>query len=143
VTSAVLLLALLGLVQNDPAEVAFRILDKGDGFPGEKPHQAVVTSSKELEDQWKKLFPQKPAKPLPKIDFDQEVAAILSLGTRPHPGYGIEVTRIVRTADAVRIEYRETLPDPEKKYIQVLVHPFVIVRMARPDRKVEFVQIRK
>ena len=135
-TAAVVLLALL--TQNDPEQVTFKVVAQGQRFPAENAVQTVLTTSKELEDYGKKLYPPPAANPLSKIDIDQEAVAIISLGTRPHSGYSVSVTKIVRTADAIRIEFRENLPDPEKKYAPALTYPFVIVRMAKPDRKVVF-----
>jgi hypothetical protein len=131
---------LLSLAQNDPDEIPFKALAHGDRFTKDDAVQIVVTTAKEFEDHWKKLYPQKP---VPKIDFDKEAAVLLSLGVRPHGGYGVSVSRILRSAEAIRIEYRETLPDPGKKYIQALIHPFVVVLTAKPDRKVEFVKLPK
>jgi hypothetical protein len=139
VTLAVVVLV-FGLAQNGPEEVPFTPLAQGDRFHREDAIQALITTAKELEDHWKKQFPNAAARPVPKIDFDKEIVVLVALGVRPHSGYAVSVTKIVRTTDTIRVSFKEQLPDPKKKYAQALTSPFVMVRMAKPDRKVEIVE---
>jgi uncharacterized membrane protein len=74
----------------------------------------------------------------PAVDFDRLMVAAVFSGTRPTPGYGIEVTGTRREGSDLVILVEERQPDPSHVAAQVLVSPFHVVTLPRDDGSVRF-----
>jgi hypothetical protein len=131
------LLAALALLQGEP--VSFGTVDKAATSGFQAPQQSFVATQKEWVDTWvTREGPVTPKKPHPQIDFSREVVIVAALGTKPTGGFAIEITRIVRTKDAIEIYVRKTAPQDGLKPPPGPTSPFVLARMPRPDRPVTF-----
>jgi hypothetical protein len=129
-TSALLLLAMLCQDQAEP--VSFTILSKGEQGGFRTPDEKVVATKKEWGEAW-------PRTPAPEIDFSKDVAVVVALGTKPSSGYSVEIVRVERTAGEIRVVVRRKAPPKGSNQLTVITTPFVVARMAKPDRKVVFV----
>jgi hypothetical protein len=127
------LLAMMAVCQDKAEPVPFTIRAKGTSGGFGDPVEKVVASKKEWAEAW-------PRTPVPDIDFDKDVALVVSFGTKPTSGYSVEITRVEKTAEEIRVIVRRTVPPKGSKQLTVLTQPFVVARMAKPDRKVVFVE---
>jgi hypothetical protein len=69
-----------------------------------------------------------PSKAMP-LDFTQYTYSLVALGSRPNPGYGLEITadKALYRHGVLTLPVRETKPDPDKMYAQVLVSPCMVL----------------
>lgn len=73
------------------------------------------------------------------IDWSKEKLIAVNLGSRANPGYEVVVASIKRTtAGTIQVVYHEQLPMPGVNYPQVLVSPWVIVKMERVAGNIVF-----
>lgn len=131
------LLAALALLQGE--SVSYGTIDKGPTSGFQAPQQSYIATQKEWVDTWiTREGPVTPKRPHPTIDFSREVVIVAALGTKPTGGFAIEITRIVRTKDAIEIYIRTTAPQDGLKPPPGPTSPIVLARMAKPDRPVTF-----
>jgi hypothetical protein len=131
------LLAALALFQGE--SVSFRTVDKGPASGFQAPQQSFIATQKEWVETWiTREGPVTPKRPHPEIDFSREVVIVAALGAKNTGGYAVEITRIVRTKDAIEVYLRRTAPAENAKVPTGATSPFVLARMAKPDRPVTF-----
>lgn len=136
---ALLLLACLAL-QDKTEPVPFTVLVKGGTYGLPKPEEKVLTTEKEWAEVWERAESWRvPKRKLPDVDFTKDVVVVVAFGQQPTPGYAIEVTRIEKTAKEIRISVRRTVPPNDAALPQIITHPYVVVKTAKPDRAVVFV----
>ncbi len=75
---------------------------------------------------------------VPVVDFETRMVAAVFSGTRPTPGYGIEITGTTREGSALVIVIAERQPDPSQVVAQVVVSPFHVVTLPRDEGEVRF-----
>ncbi|MFT5291133.1 MAG: hypothetical protein ACI82F_003209 [Planctomycetota bacterium] len=78
----------------------------------------------------------KPA--LPPVDFSTDMVVVVTLGTRPTAGYGLEISALSLGGEVLVVESLETKPAPGSLQAQMLTTPYVILRTARFEGPVEF-----
>ena len=76
--------------------------------------------------------------PTPSVDFERDMVLAVVLGPRPNPGYGVEIEELFTEEGCLIVAARETLPDPERMYAQVVCTPFHVVVAPAFDGPVEF-----
>ena len=76
--------------------------------------------------------------PHPNIDFDRHAIVVVAMGRKNTEGYSVEITRMVKTKDDIRIFLRKTVPAEGSKPKAKVTSPFVMARIDRPDRPVVF-----
>jgi hypothetical protein len=101
--------------------------------------ELVVRSPTEWDALWKA---HAGLKPIPAVDFSQELIAAVFLGTRPSGGFGVEILGTRREAAALVIEYRERAPAAGDIVTQALTSPFHIVKVPRFDGPIRFRKIK-
>jgi hypothetical protein len=140
---ALLAALFLTLLQDKGESVSFRTVDKHLTSGFQVPLEKFVTTEKEWVELWaERQEPQAPKRPHPAVDFDKEVVVVAALGAKPGAGYTVEISRIVKTKDEIRIYLRKTAPAEALKTGQP-TSPCVLVRMAKPDRFVRFLDEEK
>lgn len=73
------------------------------------------------------------------IDWSKEKLIAINLGPRPNPGFEVVVSSIKRvTAGTIQVTYQEQLPMQGVNYPQVMVSPWVIVKMERVAGGISF-----
>jgi hypothetical protein len=121
--------------------VTNEIIQQGTYSGMKDPLAQVITTSKDWEDLWKKhtsvLVPQPP---VPKIDFDTEVVAVIFLGEKRTSGYRIVLKSIAAEGDDVVVTYQETTPPANSFTLQVLTQPFVMIKISKPAGTVNLVK---
>jgi len=137
-----LLLTTLWLLQTSPLEkgesVSFTTIDKNTTSGFVVPLQMFLSSQKEWAEIWATRQGSATSKRMPPaVDFDRDVVIVAALGMKNSGGYSLEITRIVRTKDAIEIFIRSTAP-PDGTKAAVPTSPFVLARMKKPDRMVTF-----
>lgn len=108
--------------------------------------QRLLVTVKDKEG-WADLWAQHtsrvvPVPMLPEVDFSREMVVAAFMGEKRTGGYDIEIISATRTAEAVSILFTERAPAPDRFVIQVLTHPYHVVRVARTDLPVTFVRQR-
>jgi hypothetical protein len=124
-TALVLAIAFTAAAQSGAVEAIAR-----DSMSGvDEPRQAAATT----EGEWAALWRQHaPDKPLPKIDFTTRSVVAIFLGSRPTPGYDVEILGTKRDGDTVVVEWAEVRPQERLLLAQVLTSPALIATIPKP-----------
>ena len=73
------------------------------------------------------------------IDWSREKLVAVNLGPRPNPGYEVVIRSIKRVrAGELQVLYQEQLPMQGMMYPQVMVSPWIIVKMERTAGVISF-----
>jgi hypothetical protein len=108
--------------------VPIRSLDKGAMSQIDGARQAVVRSDSE----WSMLWSQHAGdRAKPAIDFGKEMVVAVFLGTRPTPGFSVEIVGAREEGGAFVVSYRETRPQPGSVAAQVLTSPYHLVAVPK------------
>lgn len=123
--------------------LAFETLDSGL-YSGITEHKEVaVRSHAEWADLWREhISIVSPPPDSPTVDFSQEMVVAVFMGEQSTGGYSIEINQIVKEGSKIKVFYTETSPDPECMVAQMLTQPFHIVKLARQDLPLVFIQER-
>jgi uncharacterized membrane protein len=74
----------------------------------------------------------------PAVDFDTRMVAAVFAGTRPTPGFDVEIVGTRREDAALTIVVEERVPPRDAVAAQILVAPFHIASLPRDDGEVRF-----
>jgi PrcB C-terminal len=125
----VLLLAFGLTLQSAPT---LRELRQGDESNVDAARQVVVRTQAEWEALWRQHSPDAPR---PQVDFRSDMVLALFLGSRPTPGYAVNIVSVTAVGDDLIVRYRETKPPPGGVTIQVLTFPYhMVLTPQRPGR---------
>lgn len=113
--------------------VTYEIIQQGT-YSGIKEAAArVITTKKDWEELWKKhtsvLVPQPP---VPELNFDTDVVAVIFSGEKRTSGYRIVIKSIAAEGNDVVVQYMETEPPADSFTLQVLTQPFVMIKISIP-----------
>ena len=113
--------------------VTYEIIQQGT-YSGIKEAAArVITTKKDWEELWKNhtsvLVPQPP---LPELNFDTDVVAVIFSGEKRTSGYRIVIKSIAAEGNDVVVQYMETEPPADSFTLQVLTQPFVMIKISKP-----------
>jgi hypothetical protein len=100
----------------------------------------VFETEGQFQNYWQKFNETMSGKiPTGGIDWSREKLVAVNLGQRPNPGYEVVVRSIKRIrASEIQVLYQEQLPMPGVYYPQVMVSPWVIVKMERTAGVISF-----
>lgn len=120
--------------------VKHRVIAKGSQHPAEGPQRAVIRDDREWVEYWTRLqeWSKEPAR-TGEPDFSSEFAIVLSSGKKRTGGYRVEVARVERRGDDLRIEVRVAPPKPDAIVTQAITHAYVVIGVPRVPGKVEVV----
>lgn len=95
------------------------------------------------EAEWKALWSQHTSNkigqtPAPALDFRRSMVVGIFLGDRPSSGYGVRITRIQVTKEALWVTYQETKPNPDLIQLTVMTQPFHLRTIPRSTLPVRF-----
>jgi len=125
-------LALLS-VQN--AAPRMRTIDKGTQSGIEEARTVVVRTA----DEWQKLWRAHAAgKPVPAVDFSQEMVVGVFAGQRPTAGYSVEIVGIRDENGGLVVDYRSGSPTRDAITAQVLTAPYDLVAVPKRAGEVRF-----
>jgi len=118
------------------ATIMFTMVAQGTNSQITESRHVVVRTA----DEWQALWKAHAASAAPAVDFSKSMVVGVFVGTRPTAGYGVQITSVRQTADAIVVEYRERQPASGGMTAQVLTSPFQLVSIPRDTKKVEFTQ---
>jgi hypothetical protein len=101
----------------------------------ERPRQVVVQQDSDWRALWHEHSPDGDA---PRVDFTTRTVLAVFLGSRNTAGYGVEITRVDRTATGTTARYRESRPGRDLVLAQIITTPFHIVSVPRIAGPVTF-----
>lgn len=134
------LLLALGVPQDERDSLAFRVIDENSQSGFQTGMEKFISSEKDWVAIWQERQGNVKTKvPHPRIDFDRHVVVVAAMGMKKTTGYSIEITRVVKTKDDIRIFLRKTVPAEDTFPAVRVTSPFVIARMEKPDRPVVFI----
>ena len=114
-----------------------------------RPEYRVVKSRGEWEELWRDLERrtsrergQTSPRPLPDIDFQQNVLIIAAMGTRPTGGYSLEITSVLEGSQRIVVTVAEQSPGAHCVTTQAITHPIAIVTTAQTQKPFEFEFVR-
>jgi PrcB C-terminal len=120
------------------ATIVFAMLAQGTNSQITEARQVVVRTA----DEWQTLWKAHGATAAPPVDFSKSMVVGVFLGERNSAGYGVQITSVRQTPDAIVVEYRERRPAPGSMTAQVITSPFQLVSIPRDARKIEFTQLK-
>src|SRR5262245_15716903 len=134
----------LGAPQDERESLAFRVINEGQLSGFQSGMEKFVSSEKDWVALWmEREGSVKTRTPHPRIDFDRYAVVVVAMGKKSTDGYSIEITRVVKMKDDIRIFLRKTVPAQEAKALPKATSPFVIARIEKPDRPVIFLDEEK
>ena len=109
-----------------------RTIAKGAFSGYQQPAHLVITNETQWAEVWKKHSAQeKPARPLPKVDFDKETVLFVALGQKTSGGHSVEISRIADIAGKTAVFLSSRAPKPGGIQLQSLTAPFHIVAVPK------------
>jgi PrcB C-terminal len=121
--------------------VNYEVIRQGT-YSGKRDAAAQVIDKKE---DWEQLWKQHvsllvPQPPVPDIDFESNVVAILFAGEKNTGGYAVVIKDVSAEGDDVVVKYRLTEPEPNSFTLQAISQPFAMVRIEKPKGTVKLVK---
>ncbi len=119
-------------IQSD--EIAFKSLASAATALSE-PHGPIVYIASHTNDlsSFIALLSEEHQRKIKKHDFSEQPIVAVFAGAKGSSGYEIEVKRIVRTKDRLRIIVRQTSPKPDDYGLEVLTSPYHLVTFRISD----------
>jgi hypothetical protein len=104
----------------------------------DQPRQVVART----EEEWTKLWrTHDPIRPQPGIDFAGAMVVAVFSGSKPSPGYAIDIVGARTEGSNLVIEYRESKPAEGTMTAQMITAPFHVVIVPRHEGNVVFRQV--
>lgn len=91
----------------------------------------LIRNQSELESMFSPLLSSR--EPLPQIDFDTQMAVLLSMGMKPNAAYRFELMSYTGHVidDVLVLPVRELGPEPGKMYAQMITSPCLLLTLER------------
>lgn len=107
----------------------------------EEATRMMITSQGAWSAAWDQLFRHtRPAPPLPSVDFARSAVVVAAMGTRPSGGHAITFEGAYRDDRRLYLVILERSPGPTCMTTAALTAPVVVVRVARTDLPVAYVE---
>lgn len=114
---------------------SFRTIERGSQSNIDAARQVVIRTAAEWTAFWRTHNFDKPA---PQLDFDNEMAVGVFMGSRPTSGYSVAITGVAEHDGALVVTYTESSPRPGAMAAQVLTFPYHIVAVPKRAGNVTF-----
>ena len=132
--------AMIVMAALQPLRPPLRAIDRGPRSQVSSERLVAVRDEAEWSRLWSAHAPERPRPP---VDFSTEMVVGVFAGTRPTPGYGVEIAGWREAAGIVVVAYRETAPPRDAIAAQVLTSPFAIVTIPRHPGEIAFEKLDK
>jgi hypothetical protein len=119
---------------------AIRSIERGQTSWVDSPRQVVARTPQEWAALWRMHAPDRP---LPAVDFSQEMVVAIFLGSRPTAGYSVEIAGVREANGAAVVQYHETQPRADVLTAQVITDPFHIVAIPKRTAGVIFEKVER
>lgn len=121
--------------EEDTVPVTFDVFQKGTYSGIKDAMTKVITTQAEWEEFWKKhvsvIVPQPP---VPEVDFNTSVLAVITLGEKPSSGYQIVLKTVEFNGDDIEVTYHTTSPPEHGFTLQVVTQPYIVLRIQKPAK---------
>ncbi|MCG9479098.1 MAG: protease complex subunit PrcB family protein [Actinomycetia bacterium] len=133
----ILLLALLSGcgVESAEEEIDFETLARGYNSSAEDKNYYVVADQQNFAQISEKIDQQQ----IDTVNFGQEMVIAVFQGRQSTGGYEIEVEKVVRTTENLKVYINETVPDPSDMVTQALTSPYHLIKLPKVDLQAEFI----
>lgn len=99
----------------------------------------VIRNADEFDTLWKNLFQnRKPIPDYPSINFSKKMLLFTMRKTKPNGGYTTQISKVVKTNNALAVKIDNTNPGDNCGVTQALTTPYQIVKIDKYDQAVEF-----
>ena len=130
---------LLGALLQTTVLPPMRSLDKGSMSGVMMERQVAVRDAGEWAALWRQHAPDRPQ---PSVDFSREMVVGVYLGTRPTPGFSVEVTGYREAGEGAVVLYREGSPSRDLIAAQVLTFPYHLVAIQKRTGTIAFEKLK-
>ena len=89
---------------------------------------------------WLRVTTTASSRPVPHVDFDNNMIIFAAMGTRPTGGYAIEIAQLFRRGDDIYAVVRETSPGRTCYLTQAVTAPVTAALVPRTSGNVYFVE---
>jgi hypothetical protein len=121
--------------------ISYEVLLEGTFSGIKEPIQKVITTNQEWEDLWKKhvsiIVPQPP---VPEVDFENTVVAVIFAGEKNKSGYQVRLKEVVPQGKDVILHYKLVEPPENSLTLTVITQPFIFVKIPKPEGTVQLMQ---
>lgn len=118
-----------------------RVLDRGHRSGLDVEHPTFFAADD--RGTWREVWEDHAGGDPPAVDWADEWAGLLRVGTRPTGGYGVRVVEVVDGGDGPVVRYREEEPGAEEIVVQTLTDPWVAVAVDREVHPPEGVELER
>lgn len=122
----------LGVCSVMSGKRAFKTVDKGEYGGYEKRKNYVITDI----DDWKRLW--NASQSTPDVDFTQKMVIAVFQGVKKSGSYGIKVSKLIETENALEVFVKETFPRPGSIVTFALTSPYHIIETRKIAKTVVF-----
>jgi len=77
-------------------------------------------------------FPAFESPPLPSVNFQNEIVAVVFLGDQNTGGHSVEVKSVVEKPHAIIVKYRRTYSDRNSYFTMAFEQPYHVIKMMMP-----------
>jgi len=119
-------------------ELSFETINSGPGYSNEYAEKKnyIITNSDALTDLWQQLYSNQYNKPpMPKINFQNEMAIAVFMGTSGGADR-IKIDKIIETGNNVQVLIIEEEPAIHCGVIAVITYPFHFVKLQKGDKEI-------
>ena len=127
--------------QKKDVSPPFSTISKGAFSGCTNKQNLVVKTPEEWKELWKKHTSiRKPQTPTPKVDFVKEMILAVFSGQKPTGGFAVEIVRVEKAKNELKVYFRETVPPPDAGVPEVFTQPYHIIEMEKSDLPVIFTE---
>jgi len=126
------------------SQIVFTEVKSGENSDFIKAENLVITTQKDMDLTWMKMFGKYPRKPpIPMIDFDTKQLLLLAMGEQPNGGYTIKVKSIAQTIKGLLVTIEDTKPGKACNNTSALIYPFQLIEIPKTEMEITFTRVSK
>ena len=124
------------LQEMENKSISFTKVIEGDMSDVEEKQTFVLKTQAELNATWEKLIIKR-TEVMPTLN--NTMILTVFAGSKPHPGYTIEITQVIESTQAITVYVKEGLPSSDGGYAAVITNPYYLAQIPLSDKPVSFV----
>lgn len=87
---------------------------------------------------WRVFWTKLTSEPMPQVDFSTRRVVAVFLGTRPSPGWSVDILDAVSSPKSVLVRYREVPPSPGARQPETPTSPYCLLAIPAGPQPVKF-----